>query len=316
MKREIISIRSSYEGLTLHATVTFPDSEPLGIVQIMPRITESRFLSDNLATVLASYDYVTICVDYRGHGQSTDANHPLGHMSDSNGWMNNLRDQSVFCEWIRGKYRHLPFYLLAEGCGCLVALSFLKRFEYQINGLVLCGIPVNRPEYILWQTLLEHDAEKKGLREPAEGFAKYLSDRLNRKTGEKNVPAAWLSRDPSVRERYNADSLSGFYFSNRGALDLLFGFRDFYVNKDWHALKKDLPILLLTGEEDPCVEYPKGFEKAGDRIESCGYRQIEENTYPGMRADIVSCQGSENVLRDLLLWYNKITESINAKTIH
>lgn len=311
MKREVISIQSDYEDLVMHATVTIPDHYPIAIVHVMGGFGESRYLYDDLCTVLASYGYVTICTDYRGHGQSIDARHPLGHMADQNGWIDNLKDQNVFAEWIRENYRRLPYYVYAEGLGTIVARSFLKRYEYQINAMIFCSLPAYHQALMVQRTMLERDMKKSGPQAACTWFTSRMRRRLDARTRQKGVENAWLSSDPSVISRYNTDSLSGFDFSNRTTADLIFGYKDVYVNKDWHPLKKKLPILILTGEQDVLAEYPRGLQKSIDWILKSGYSNLEKIDYPQMRSKLSLGQGSEAVYRDIILWYNQVTEMLS-----
>ncbi|MBQ1305909.1 MAG: alpha/beta hydrolase [Erysipelotrichales bacterium] len=311
MKREIISVKSAYGDLTIHATVTLPDNPPAGIVHIMPDLMESRARYDHLAAVLASYDYIAFTADYRGMGQSVDENHPLGHMDDEKGWINNLKDLNTFCQWFREKYRRLPYYLFAQGSGALIALSYVKRYEYEINGMILSGLPSYRTEFAFMMPSLQKKIKKEGPRTPNTKFMENYYGGFDRKFRKEKGKNLWYSEDPEIVEAFNNDPLCHPVLSNAAVQDLLFAFKDVYVNHDWHGLKKDMPILFMTGKNDVMADYPKGLKKAQDRIKKAGYKNLEQIVYQGKRSQPLFGKDNEEVYRDILLWYNKVTDQWN-----
>ena len=112
MKREIVALYSYVDQLKLYATITIPDNECKGVVHIMHGFMECKELYTELATVLASYGYVVMIPDQRGHGQSFDDKHPLGYFASKDGWIVNLKDNNRFARYIRERYRNLPYFIL------------------------------------------------------------------------------------------------------------------------------------------------------------------------------------------------------------
>ena len=313
MKREIITVESEYENLVIHATVTIPDGNPVGVVHIYPGLTESRSMYNDLSIVLASYQYVTLCADYRGHGDSVDDKHPLGHMSDEDGWMKNLKDMNIFCQWIREKYRHLPYYIFSSGMGTLIARSFLKRFEYEVSGIIMADCP----NVLLDSRIIKKaSAAFEGFGKPFsenKTFTRLLTRGVSQNFAGSDVENAWYSADPEVCRKYNEDPSCGFHFSKRMTRDLMFGVEDACVFKDWHVLKSELPILLLNGEDSAWTGGEDGISRTGDFLRMRGYHSIEKIDYPGRRSNLVDGKGNEEVLQDILIWYNKVTRRLKEE---
>ena len=306
MKREIISITSNYDNLELHASVTIPDIKPLAIVQIMPPLMESRYFYDDLAAVLASYGYVVLTADYRGHGQSINGEHPLGYFAENDGWIKNIKDQNMFCQWIRERYRHLNYYLFAAGFGTYVALSYLKRYEYEVSAMVLANVPSEIKWLSLYKPFIEQNIKSQGSKAPCKPFTDKVFRNLEKK--HKCSLNSWLSDDQNIVDRYNTDALCGFDLPNQAVLDLLFGQQDIFVNKDWQVLKKELPILLLNGQKDLLTHYPEGLKQISNRLNKVGYQNLESKVYPEFKADLVNGNNKNVVYEDLILWYNKINK--------
>ena len=117
-------IKSIHDDLVLEANLYIPE-KPKAIVQIIHGMSEHKERYEKVASVLASYGYVVIAVDNRGHGASISEQIPLGYFADSNGWMVNLQDIHEFTLRILEEYRNLPFFVLGHSMGSLIGHSFL-----------------------------------------------------------------------------------------------------------------------------------------------------------------------------------------------
>ena len=74
--------------------------------------------------------------------------------------------------------------------------------------------------------------------------------------------------------------------------------------KDWSVSKPTLPIMFMSGEDDPCMISLKKFEKAVKHIEDCGYCNVQKITYPHMRHEILNEVNKQIVWEDVLDFIN------------
>ena len=302
MKREIVALYSYVDQLKLYATITIPDNELKGVVHIMHGFMECKELYTELSTVLASYGYVVMIPDQRGHGLSFDDEHPLGYFSNKDGWIVNLKDNNRFARYIRERYRNLPYFILGCGVGSLIARSYLKRYEYEIQGMVLVNSLPYSMNVSLTNKLLELSNSSKDLH-PAHFYLNQFYSLMNRKF-KTNDNVSWLSNDESAIEIYQQLDGCGYIPTNGLLKDLMFGFMDVYKNDDWHPLKQQLPVLFYVGNEDPCVEFPKGVESSILSLYNCGYTNIDSMDY-ARRHLLFLGQDKEFVYSDLILWLNQ-----------
>ena len=75
--------------------------------------------------------------------------------------------------------------------------------------------------------------------------------------------------------------------------------------EQYETVRKDLPILLISGKEDPCTGGEKGRTDSENRLRRAGFRNLEIITLDGMRHEILNETGRENVFRRILEFMDK-----------
>lgn len=299
--------KSISDELILGADVYIPE-KPKAIVQIIPGMAEHKGRYEKLAGVLASYNYVVLIVDNRGHGESVSKDIPLGYFAPKDGWMVNLQDIHEFTLNIMEEYRNLPLFVLGHSMGALIAHSFLKRYEDQVSGMIFSGMPAYNNSTGAGMALANTLCRLSGDKKSSPRLAK-MAD-YNKTISNPRTEFDWLSYNEENVDRYIEDPLCGFPFTNRGYYDLLDGCQDVFARKDWRVLKNQLPILFVVGQDDPCADVPSGFKKSLNNLSRVGYQNIEANIYENMRHEIFNEKGMKYVLKDVLVWLNKQVKNL------
>ncbi|MBR0138617.1 MAG: alpha/beta fold hydrolase [Erysipelotrichaceae bacterium] len=302
MNKEEITINSSTDNLTLYANVYTPD-DPKFIVQIIHGMAEHKERYDELATLLTKMGAVVLVADNRGHGKSINEEIPLGYSAKENGWLINLQDLHQFSLMIQEKYRRLPFFLLGHSMGSLIAHSYLKRYEDSLAGVIFSGMPAYNKSVSAGKALCTTFAKFRGDKSVSKALVS-LTD-YNKSIKNPRTPFDWISYNTDNVNKYVADPLCGFSFTNRGYYDLMTGMQDAYEIKDWRVLKPDLPILFVVGNDDLCADVPEGFQFALDNLAKAGYNNIEANVYENMRHEIFNERERKIVYKDVLGWLLK-----------
>ena len=115
---------------------------------------------------------------------------------------------------------------------------------------------------------------------------------------DENDPKAWLTTDKAIRDKYRTDPLCSYRFTVSAMGDLIRVMK--YSNRGgWYkALPKDVPMLLVAGENDPVGSYGEGVRKVAKRLADSGIA-TECKIYPGVRHEILNdvCYGE--VLSDI-----------------
>ena len=129
-------------------------------------------------------------------------------------------------------------------------------------------------------------------------FAKRYPD--NARTG------SWMSRNPQVLIDALQDSKRNYHFS-RGAYEALFRTIEEDIDIRRAArMPKDLPILILSGDEDPVGEKGKGVKRFAHMLEKIGMTDVVCQIYPGARHELLCDLNKEQVTQDIKTWCSKI----------
>ena len=119
------------------------------------------------------------------------------------------------------------------------------------------------------------------------------------------TPQDWLSVNRENVQRYIADPLCGVRFT-LGSYNALFHLiRMMDSLENYEEVRKDLPILLISGKEDPCTGGEKGRGDSENRLRRAGFRELEIVTLDGMRHEILNETGREDVYRRILDFIEK-----------
>ena len=118
----------------------------------------------------------------------------------------------------------------------------------------------------------------------------------------KRTPYDWLSRDHELVDHYIADEDSGFVPTAGLFSDMLGGIRFIGLKKNIAKTRRDLPVLLISGTEDPVGEYGRGPRKVCRLLQEGGIADVTLKFYEGARHEILNEINRREVYSDILTW--------------
>ena len=184
--------------------------------------------------------------------------------------------------------------------GSMIVRSYLKRYDRDIDGLVVCGSPSKNPAAGLGDFLAGCISCFRGPRFRSEFLANLCTGNNDRKFKADGIKNAWLSTNKANVQAYNNDPLCGFVFTVNGYRNGLFRLmKDIYSPEGWNVTKPDLPVHFIAGADDPCIINLKKFSQAVSFLRGRGYRDVTSQVYPGLRHEILNEIGREDVWRDV-----------------
>jgi alpha-beta hydrolase superfamily lysophospholipase len=119
----------------------------------------------------------------------------------------------------------------------------------------------------------------------------------NRFKGEKDI-YAWLTTDMSIRDRYRVDPLCTFPFTVSAMGDLIRLTKEANRPAWFTSLPKDLPVLLVSGADDPVGGNGRGVLAVRDRLQKAGI-SVTCRIYEGARHEILNDACRADVTRDI-----------------
>lgn len=99
-------------------------------------------------------------------------------------------------------------------------------------------------------------------------------------------------------DAYVADPACGFPFTAAGYRDLFDGLGSI-SSKSWARQVPDVPILVVSGQEDPVGgKEAKGVKQVANWLTQTGH-QVELRIYPGDRHELLNETDKEQVMEDI-----------------
>ena len=295
MKKESLFLESSSDGLKIYTTYFVPKGEPKGIIQLAHGMCEYQDYYYELMEFFTKNGYVTIINDHRGHGKSIKNNKDLGYFYDetSKYVVDDLYDVTKF---IKEKYKNLPVYLFGHSMGSLIIRSYIKKYDKEIDKLIVCGSPGDIPVPKIQMLVLKIIKLFKG--------EMYRSKFIN-SVALTNLPAQkWLSINNEYVKEYKKDPKCKFIFTLNGFMNLVNLVEDIYHDKNWALKNKNLDIIFIAGSDDIITGGTKSFLKGVNKLKEVGYKNVEYKLYDGYK-HVIFKDNFELVSKDILDFIKK-----------
>ncbi len=310
MQKREFTLQSKYDNLALscaeYAAEGVTQTNAKGVVQIVHGMCEYKERYEDFIDYLTQNGYIVFAHDHRGHGGSVTANENLGYFGDKKGEAI-VDDAALVTDEIRRLYPGLSVTLFGHSMGSLVVRAYIQKYEEKIDKLIVCGSPSKN-------SLAGFGLMLNGVISAFRG-KKYRSRLMaNASTGggDDKFPGegknAWLTRDKTVVEKYNADEKCNFVFSCNGFSNLLHLVKNAYKKKKYPAKHSDLPIFFMAGADDPVIGSEKKWLAAQQFLRDVGYKNVTGKLYPKMRHEILNELGKEEVYADALAFIEKSAE--------
>ena len=310
MQKREFTLQSKYDNLALscaeYAAEGVTQTNAKGVVQIVHGMCEYKERYEGFIDYLTQNGYIVFAHDHRGHGGSVTANENLGYFGDKKGEAI-VDDAALVTDEIRRLYPGLSVTLFGHSMGSLVVRAYIQKYEEKIDKLIVCGSPSKNSLAGVGLMLNGVISAFRGKK-----YRSRLMANASTGGGDDKFPGegknAWLTRDKTVVEKYNADEKCNFVFSCNGFSNLLHLVKNAYKKKKYPAKHSDLPIFFMAGADDPVIGNEKKWLEAQQFLRDVGYKNVTGKLYPKMRHEILNELGKEEVYADALAFIEKSAE--------
>ncbi len=302
-KQEKFTLTSAQDGLALSVITELPETEPAALAVFAHGMAEHKERYLPFMEYLADNGIACIINDHRGHGESVKTEDDLGYFYD-NGAQAVVEDLHQVLTWFKDKFPGKPVFLLGHSMGSLIVRVFTKKYDNEINGLVVSGCPSENPAAGPGKAIVGLIKVFKG-----EHYRSPFCDNLFNGSFNKGFENPWsgfmwLSYNEDNVKAYDDDKLCGFPFTLNGYKALLDLLTETYSHKDWQVKNKDLPVWFISGAEDPCMVSVPKFIAAVDTMRTVGYDDVTYKIYSNMRHEILNETDKQTVWDDVLAKFN------------
>ena len=289
------------EDLPIVTKVYHPDENTArkGAIQFVHGMCETKERYQRVIKYFTDRGFVCVISDSRGHGENVEFEKDLGYIGDDGANLL-VEDVHAVTIFIKNIYPDLPITLLGHSMGSLLVRAYVKKYDNDIDFLVVMGSPSIRffrhfgLGFIEFVSLFKDEHEKDSF------INHFMVGSYSKKFASENVPNSWICSDMKVVEAYNNMPKCGFMFTLNGHKTLCKLQIMVYSKKNWKMNNKNLRIFFVSGEDDPCMISEEVFDKSVNVMRKVGYKKVESKLYKGMRHEILNEQGYIEVLEDIL----------------
>ena len=108
----------------------------------------------------------------------------------------------------------------------------------------------------------------------------------NQKFAPNRTPSDWLCSDDAQLDAYRADALCRPSISSGLFLQLLESMKRTGKPEIYANVNRALPVLLLSGEDDPVGDSGKGVRRVEQAMRKSWMKNVSAKLFPGARHDL------------------------------
>lgn len=264
MKTEIFTAE---DGKAISLKIWDNVESPRGAVQLIHGMAEHITRYDEFAKFLNSAGFIAVGDDHRAHGD-TDPD-ALGLAGEGDLFHKTVADEKGITALIKQRY-DLPVVVMGHSYGSFITQRYISLGTNDIAGCILMGsaamegFTVNMGARIAAKKMKKGEKDKRGKFFAKQTFVKYdkkIRDGIN----------GWLCRDVAEVGKYNSDSQCNFTCSN-GFYHWFFGGMKAIAADKGENIRKDLPLLIISGDADGVGGYGKLVKKLYNRYVKFGLK--------------------------------------------
>lgn len=279
------------------------------VLQIAHGMAEHSLLYVAFAKQIASYGYAVVMNDHLGHGKSVASGGAYGYFGEG-GCQNLIRDMHKLYKLIQQDYPDIPYFLLGHSMGSFLARSYTTQFGTELSGVIYIGTcgDAGTAVYTAEKLLANAIIKKRGAKSHDPFFAKLSTKTYNKAFEPARTPNDWISRDVAEVDIYTQDPLCGFDLTVSGYRDIIYLQAE--VNSGvWYKKVPDIPILILSGDQDPVGSFGKGVKKVAEKLEKTGHN-VRLVLYPQARHAILTETNRTEVYDEIVNFLESEVEKV------
>jgi alpha-beta hydrolase superfamily lysophospholipase len=295
------------DGVEIAVHRWLPDAAPKAIVQISHGMAEYARRYERFAEALVERGYAVYGADHRGHGQTAGTLAKLGWLADHHGFERVMEDQAEISGMIAERHPGVGIILFSHSFGSFLAQMYMERHGELIQGCVLSGTRGPDPALVFGGHAMTYlIAACIGKKKRSPFLTKLSFGACNARIPHAESPNAWLSRDAEEVEKYDASPWTGFTCTAGFYRDMLDGLSAIHASKALRSIPKKLPVLIVSGTEDPIGKYGKTVRKLHDLYLGHGMENVRLLFNEGGRHESLNETNRDEITASIIDWMDKV----------
>ena len=252
----------------LKGKVYLPQGDIKGYYQVVHGMTEHIGRYHEFLLEIAKNGYIAFAFDNLGHGYTAKDKTELGYIAKKNGYKLLCSDVFEFYNAVKSEYGEYPHYLMGHSMGSFI-VRYASVFVKQPTKLIVMGTGGKNPLASAGISIIKILKLFKSDRHVSKFIDDMAFGSYNKKFEKEGSKRSWLTTDETVRQKYDKDEFCNYRFTLSAMQDLITLNKQVNLSKWYKNFPKKLPVLLVSGGDDPVGDYGKGVFEV--------YKNLKEN---------------------------------------
>ncbi len=307
MTKETFTFPSANGKNQIYVKLWKPEKEPIkGILQISHGMIEHIERYDEFAVFLASRGFLVVGNDHMGHGQSVSNSEEWGYFAKEDSSKKVVEDLHALTLKMKSKYPGVKYFVLGHSMGSFMIRRYLMTYGKEVDGAIIMGTGMQSfMKLALGKLILKVVKMFYGEKHRSVFLEQVMFGSYNKRFSTNKKGKEWLTRDEKEVQCYRNDPACSFLFTINGIETLLSTLSFIQAKENIQCFPKEIPILMVSGREDPVGNYGKGVKKVFETYQQHGVKNITLKLYDGARHEPLNEMNRYEVYEMIYTYLNK-----------
>lgn len=290
----------------VRALICVPEGEVKGVIQIAHGIAEHIDRYRDFMEYLAGNGFVVAGDDHLGHGKTMTGEEDKGQFSDKDGWNCVVKDLVSLHDLMVTEYPGINYIVFGHSMGSFLMRTYIADYPSKYDMAIISGTGHQGKLLVTAGNIIaQNTIKKKGYDSDGTSLNNLSMGGYQKKIKNPRTDCDWLSRDEAQVDKYVADETCGFTAKAGLYADMLKGVKYVTDMNNIRKIRKDKPVLFISGDMDPVGEYGKGVKKAYGCFKKAGIADVTMKLYPEGRHEMLNELNKDEVYKDILDWISE-----------
>jgi len=282
--------------------VYIPEGEVRAVVLLSHGMCEYTERYAGFADWLCERGIAFLGADHIGHGDTAGSGDKLGYIPKNGGRGFLREDLYSACKKAKELFPEAPVFLFCHSMGSFIGRYFEEKYSHLLAGIIISGTSGANPLCGAGKLAANGVISVKGGKHRSMMLKKLAFGGYTARITDSDDPNAWLTRDSAVVEKYSRDPYCNYLFTAEGFYTL-FDLLQTVSREEWFkSYNKELPTLIISGEEDPVGAYGAGPSQVYRKLDEEKVKDITLRICPGARHEVINETDKEEHYEYIANW--------------
>jgi alpha-beta hydrolase superfamily lysophospholipase len=290
------------DGYIMHYHYWKCEGEEKAVMHINHGMAEHSLRYDEFAQYLNKLGISVYAQDHIGHGLSEDQGQ-LGFFAEEEGWNKVINQAVELSKFIKNQNPDVPFILFGHSMGSFIVRCILERFDNFYTAAIIMGTACSSGVVgKIGKSIATSHIKKKGATFIDSKLDSLAFGSYNKKFDKNGSSFQWLSRDKENVKKYEDDKWCGFVCSSSMYRDIMEMIEEANNKVLINKIRKDIPLLFISGGDDPVGNFGKGVTKAFNLYKDGGFQDVTLQIIPEARHELLNELNKNDTMKILSDW--------------